>query len=151
MKTKLVDILKSHQLRKKEVLKKIDLEKQAEIKAKWDAAIARATGPEMREKMLKGVEQNPNQKVYSFVVASTEDIPNYKGGGVYEIPLNGGGNLFCAIRDKKITDGTVFHWYPPLQVIKDYYEREGFFVNIEANYDSGGIKDWLELVVYFNS
>lgn len=126
----------------------IKTDEMAKIKTKWDCAIAIATGIETRQKLFNKVESFTGDfNYFTFVVMDSRTVPNRKGGSHYDIPLNGGGNMFCAIQDGKVTQETLYEWYPPFATVRDFYVREGFEVKICEGDDGCGMESWLNLVI----
>ena len=142
--------LRNHKLVIESQKKLIEADKMAVLKAKWDCAIAIAIGPEMRQKLFDKVETfSGDFKYFTFVVMDSHTVPNRKGGTPYEIPLNGGGNMFCAVRDGKVSQTTLYDWYPPFETVRDFYLKEGFNVEICEEGDGSGMESWLTLVISF--
>ena len=118
---------------------------KARRQATWDKAVARATSPDTQQLMLRKIEMS-GLETFEEVVLGTWEIPNIKGGSAHDIPFRMSGNLFCAVRDKEVTEATILEWYPPFQQIKSFYEKEGLKVQFRANYNDSG-DDWIDLVV----
>lgn len=145
---KLADQLKNRKIVIEEQEKHLDAARMAVLEAKWDTAVKIATGDEMRQKLFDEVEKLKNLNYFNFAVMDSRTVPNCKGGSSYDIPLNGSGNMYCAIRDGKVSQKTLFEWYPPFQTVRDFYEKEGFKVEIREDSD-GGMNSWLSLVISF--
>lgn len=110
--------------------------------------VTKATSLLMHEKILNAAKDGCDH----VVICDTRTVPSFDGRSIYQLfkhEANAGGNLYCAFRDLKLTTGQIYNTYPAFCIIRDHYLAQGLKVHLEANYDSGGIDDWIELVVTF--
>lgn len=129
-----------HQLRRK------DVAELAARKLKWDAAVLLATSQRTQAEIVDKAN-SWRTGTFRFDVMDSRNVENKNGGGHYDIPLNGGGNMFCAIRDGKVSQSDLFEWYPPFADVANFYRSEGFVVTVQEASDGCGMEDWLVLEI----
>lgn len=117
------------------------------LSAKTFAEITKATSLLMHQKILKAAKDGLDR----VVICDTRTVPSFDGTSIYSLFRKevAGGNLFCAFRDLELTFGQIYNKYPAFCAIRDHYLAHGLKVHLSANYDGGGMEDWIELVVTF--